>query len=234
MNRKIRALHMLILVAAGAGAFVLARAYSLRESAPLIAEAAERPAAVVRVAQSTVDTASSITAASSVSLALTASPPSTVEVTSPVAASAREIASPGETSAPGETAPPRETASQVETTKAEPNTLSVRPAFGAAAAEDPFQKLSWTSPPVAVVAPAPPPPVAPRAPPLPFTFIGLLEKGSPKPAAFLTRGEELIVVSAGDDVDRTYRVESLTATEIVFTYLPLNERQTIALAGGLR
>ena len=179
MNRKIRTLHMLILGAAGAGAFVLARGYSLGESVPQIAEAAERPAAVVRVAQST-----------------------------------------------------GETASQVETAKTEQTTVSVRPAFGAAAAEDPFQKLSWTAPPVAVVVPPPPPPAAPRAPPLPFTFIGLLEKGSPKPSAFLARGEDLIVVSAGDDVDRMYRVESLTTTEIVFTYLPLNERQTIALAGG--
>src|SRR5215204_133046 len=146
MNRKIRALHMLILFAAGAGAFVLARGYSLRESVTQIAEAAERPAAVVRVAQSTAEAASPV---AEVSLEKTASP--------------------------------------IETAKSEQTTSSVRPAFGAAPAEDPFQKLSWTSPPVAVVAPAPPPPAAPRAPPLPFTFIGLLEKGSPKPAAFLTR-----------------------------------------------
>ena len=191
MNRKIRVLHVLILVAAGTSAFVLASGYSLRESVPQIAEAAERPAAVVRVAQQTVEAA-----------------------------------------APVETASPRETASPVQIAKTEQTASSVRPAFGAAPAEDPFQKLSWTSPPVAVVAPPPPPPTAPRAPPLPFTFIGLLEKGTPKPSAFLVRGEDLIVVSAGDDVDRMYRVESLSATEIVFTYLPLNERQTIALAGG--
>jgi hypothetical protein len=89
-------------------------------------------------------------------------------------------------------------------------------------------------PPVVVAPPPPAPPPAPRAPPLPFTFVGLLEKGAPQPSAFLARGEDLIVASAGDVLDRTYRVESMTATEIVFTYLPLNERQTIALAGGPR
>ena len=179
MNRKIRILQVLILGAAGAGAFVLARGYSLRESMPQIAEAAERPAAVVRVAQRTA-----------------------------------------------------EAAAPVEAAKTEPTASSLRPAFGAGAAEDPFQKLSWSAPPVAVTTPPPAPPAAPRAPPLPFTFIGLLEKGGPKPSAFLSRGEELLVVSVGDDLDRTYRVESMTDTEIVFTYLPLKERQSIALAGG--
>ena len=211
MNRKIRILHVLILVAAGTGAFVLARAYSLRESTPPIAEAAERPAAIVRVAQQ-----------------------GGAAAVPGVMASPSESTSPTETTSPRETTSPKETASPTEAAKSEQNTLSMRPAFGAVAAEDPFQKLSWAAPPVAAVAPPSPPPVAPRAPPLPFTFIGLVEKGTPKPAAFLARGEDLIVVSAGDDVDRMYRVESLTANEIVFTYLPLNERQTIALAGAPR
>ena len=62
----------------------------------------------------------------------------------------------------------------------------------------------------------------------------LLEQGAGKPAAFLARGEDLIVAAAGDVLDNTYRVDSMTPTEIVFTYLPLNERQTIALAGGFK
>jgi hypothetical protein len=184
MNNQIRTRHVLILLAAGAGAFVLARGLSVREGGAPIAEAAERAVAEVAAVQ-----------------------PAT------------------EASSPTETA---ETAKTVKTEQA----LSLRPVFGAGVAEDPFQKLSWLPPPI-IAAPAPTtPPPAPRAPPLPFTFIGFLEKGAPRPSAFLAKGEDLIVASAGDVLDRNYRVESMTATEIVFTYLPLNERQTIALAGG--
>jgi len=177
MNSPIRALHILLLVAAGAGAFVLARELAVHDAGPAVAEAAER-------------------------------------VIVPVPATEPAAATP----APGEAD--------------QPASSSVRPAFGAERIGDPFQKLSFTPPPV-VVAPAPPaPPPAPRAPPLPFTFIGLIEHGKPRPSAFLARGEDLIAVAAGDVLDQIYRIDSLTANEIVFTYLPLNERQTIALAGG--
>lgn len=99
-----------------------------------------------------------------------------------------------------------------------------------------FASLSW------VVAPPPPPkrlaavaapPAAPVAPPLPFAFVGLVEKGTPKPQAFLSRGEELLVVAAGDLVDGgTYRVETVDATQIVFVHLPTKTRQAINLSGG--
>ena len=117
---------------------------------------------------------------------------------------------------------------------ARPDAPSLRPAFSAATAADPFQKLSFAPPPVVAPTPPPAPPPPPRAPPLPFTFIGLVEQGAGKPTAFLARGEDLIVAAAGDVLDNTYRVDSMTTTEIVFTYLPLNERQTIALAGAFK
>ena len=176
MTLPIRSLHVLFLLAAGAGAFVLARELAQRDTGLEVVEVVARAGAAAPAA----DLAD---------------------------ASSRLVATP--TAAP----------------------VAARPTFSGEAAEDPFQKLSWTPAPV-VVAPSPPvaPPV-PRAPALPFIFVGLIEQGTAQPTGFLARGEELLVVSAGDVLDGTYRVDSMKATEIVITYLPLKERQTIALPG---
>ena len=100
----------------------------------------------------------------------------------------------------------------------------------------PFASLSWVAPPppppkpVVVVAAPPAPPVAP---PLPFTFVGLVEKGTPKPQAFLSKGDELLVVSLGDVLDNgAYRVEAVSASQIAFIHLPTSTRQVINLSGG--
>jgi hypothetical protein len=100
---------------------------------------------------------------------------------------------------------------------------------------DAFAVLSWLPPPppVRVVPPPPPPPPpAPVAPPLPYTFVGLIEKGAGKPQAFIAKGDALLVVSSGDLLDgNTYRVDSLSAQQIVITYLPLNTPQTLSISG---
>ncbi len=68
---------------------------------------------------------------------------------------------------------------------------------------------------------------------MPFTFVGMLERGATKPSAFLAKGEALLVVSAGDTLDNnTYRVDTLTPNEIVMTYLPMNIQQTLRVPGG--
>jgi len=100
----------------------------------------------------------------------------------------------------------------------------------------PFASTSWLPPPpppprpvVAVAAP----PAPPVAPPLPFTFVGLVEKGTPKPQAFLARGDELLVVSQGDVLDNgAYRVETVNPSQIVFIHVPTNTKQTMSLSGG--
>ncbi len=98
-----------------------------------------------------------------------------------------------------------------------------------------FAVLDWTPPPppvVVIARPPPPPPPAPVAPPLPFTFVGMLEKGAGQPQAFLAQGEQLLVVAAGDTlVNNTYRVDSLSAQQILITYLPLNTQQTLTTTG---
>jgi hypothetical protein len=100
----------------------------------------------------------------------------------------------------------------------------------------PFATLSWVAPPPpppkpVVVAPAPPAP--PVAPPLPFAFVGMVEKGTPRPQAFLSKGDALLVVSLGDTIDDgAYRVDAMNASQIVFTHLPTNTKQIITLSGG--
>ncbi len=72
----------------------------------------------------------------------------------------------------------------------------------------------------------------PKAPPVPYRFVGKLEAKNAAPRAFLAKGEALLIVSAGDLLDNLYKVESLGQTEVVLTYLPLNQRQSIPISGG--
>jgi hypothetical protein len=107
---------------------------------------------------------------------------------------------------------------------------------------NPFATLSWLPPPpppAKPVAPPPPPPPAPPAepvaPPLPFTFVGLVERGGAKPAAFLSRGENLLMVSVGDMLEHNiYRVDAVNANEIVMTYMPLKTAQILSVSGRAR
>ena len=67
---------------------------------------------------------------------------------------------------------------------------------------------------------------------MPFSFVGMLGDQA-KPTAFLARNEALLLVTAGDTLDGTYHVDTVSAREIVLTYLPLNQRQSISISGGL-
>jgi len=98
---------------------------------------------------------------------------------------------------------------------------------------DAFPSMVWTPPPPPPAPPPPPPPPPPpTAPSLPFKFVGMIEQKSDRPAAFLAKGDALHIVRVGDVVDSTYRVDSLSPTQIVVTYLPLNQRQSLSVDGG--
>jgi len=93
--------------------------------------------------------------------------------------------------------------------------------------QDVFQTQSWyvPPPPPPALPAVPPPPPAP--PPLPFAYMGqLLDNG--KLTVFLTRQDQNYAVKPGDTLDGTYRVDSVEAQRVVFTYLPLNMQQTLA------
>jgi hypothetical protein len=90
-------------------------------------------------------------------------------------------------------------------------------------ADDAFQTRSWAPPPPVAKAP----PAKPVAPPLPYSFSGLMEDEHGR-TLFLRRGDALLVGHEHDVVDANYRVEEIGDTSAVLTYLPLKERQVLA------
>jgi hypothetical protein len=91
-------------------------------------------------------------------------------------------------------------------------------------AEDAFRARSW--------APPPPPPekLAPRkpvAPPLPFSFSGVMEDAGVK-TLFLRRGEALLAGREREVLESQYRIEEIGEDSVALTYLPLDERQVLA------
>jgi hypothetical protein len=71
-------------------------------------------------------------------------------------------------------------------------------------------------------APAPPPP---SAPPLPFTYLGKMQDGATV-TVFVSQGGRNHVLHNGDTL-AGYRVESITAADMTFVYLSLNEKQRL-------
>ncbi len=94
-----------------------------------------------------------------------------------------------------------------------------------------FSSHSWQPPPPKVVArPAPPPP--PTAPPVPFRFVGrMLQDGHV--SLFLANGDAVLTAKQGDTIQGVYQVESVGENEIAVIYMPLKQRQTIAVVSSL-
>lgn len=91
-----------------------------------------------------------------------------------------------------------------------------------------FESKSWYAPPVqAVPVPAYVPPPQPRAPALPFTFIGRMLEGK-EVTMFLTRNDRNYTVKEKDVLDDNYRVDKIGEGEAVLTYLPTNTQQTLS------
>lgn len=88
-----------------------------------------------------------------------------------------------------------------------------------------FHARDWQPPPPPVVARAP---ERPSAPPLPFQFFGrLVDNGTT--VVFLNRQDDIFAVKAGDTIGGAYRVEEINGSEVVLTYLPLRQRQTLQI-----
>jgi len=90
---------------------------------------------------------------------------------------------------------------------------------------DPFRNQSW------YVAPPPPPPPKPKAPPLPFQYLGkVVEAGGTK--VFLARQGQHLIVHEGDVVDDNYAVLQIAGGQMVIEYRPLQEKQTLAIGSA--
>lgn len=113
------------------------------------------------------------------------------------------------------------------------------------AGDDAFARKSWYVPPPpppppkpqaaapVVEAPPPPPPPPPMAPPLPFKHLGrLVEAGQALPKHYLMDGDRMIVVSEGDLIGGKYRFVGQIGNQLQFIYLPLNQRQNLAMSGA--
>lgn len=92
-------------------------------------------------------------------------------------------------------------------------------------------------PPPPAVAVEPPPPPPPTAPPLPFTAVGAIQGkkiGNGQQQAFIQHGDNLTVIQKGDTVAGSYRVDEITSERVVFTYLPLGQKQSLLLLDNPR
>lgn len=89
---------------------------------------------------------------------------------------------------------------------------------------DPFRPATW------YVAPPPPPPEKPRAPRLPFKYLGkIMEDGSVR--VFLSDQDRHLIVKVGEVINGNYKVEKISDGQVVFIYLPLKERQVLPIGG---
>jgi hypothetical protein len=88
-----------------------------------------------------------------------------------------------------------------------------------------FAARSWQPPP-----PPAPKAEAPKAPALPFHFLGkLLQDGDV--TAFVSQGTVTHLLRKGD-VLANYRVDEITPSEMTFVYLPLNEKQRLSFGSA--
>lgn len=100
---------------------------------------------------------------------------------------------------------------------------------------DAFGAKDWNPPPrrltakeaAAQRAMAEPPPPPPQAPPLPFTYVGMLGSED-ETVVFLAQQDTNHAVKKGDVINGTWRVDEIDSGRVVFTYLPLEQRQTLA------
>jgi hypothetical protein len=108
--------------------------------------------------------------------------------------------------------------------------LPSRQAIGKARGE-PFGARSWapSAPKRPQVVEAPP---KPMAPPLPYRIAGQVSHDGVMQVV-LARDDRVFTVREGETLDNVYRIESITPDTVTFVYLPLDERQQLAV-GGLR
>ena len=77
-----------------------------------------------------------------------------------------------------------------------------------------------------VKAPPPPPPPPPMAPPLPLQYLGRMLDGSVA-QLFVSYNGDNLALKPGDTVAGSYRLDSIFNNRAVFTYIPLNQTQTM-------
>lgn len=97
-----------------------------------------------------------------------------------------------------------------------------------------FADAPWAAKRAAIMADSPvpvAPPEPPRAPPLPFKELGRYEEAG-RATVFLQYGDQNLVVHVGDTIASSYKVEEIAGSSMTLRYLPLDQVQTLELAGA--
>lgn len=96
---------------------------------------------------------------------------------------------------------------------------------------DLFPSQTWRAPPSPPPPPitvTPPPPAPPRAPPLPFQYLGRWQEGG-KDVYFLEQGSRLVEAQVGDSLTG-WHFDQATETGLTFTWTALNQQQILRVA----
>ncbi len=136
--------------------------------------------------------------------------------------------------APGAPAP------RTAETRTTESRTTLRPKLDGEPGTDAFAPRDWEPPPPPPPPPppvmAPPPPAPPPPPPppvLPYRFVGLLDdKGAVKPRVFLSIGDKLLIASAGDVLEGGFRLDAISAQELIFTHIQNNVTLRLDVQGG--
>ncbi|UXU88959.1 hypothetical protein [Burkholderia sp. S-53] len=148
----------------------------------------------------------------------------------PPARTAAHPAAAAHAAVPASAAAPRPASAGTAAATPQEKLAALRAPVSIEAAHDPFTASSWLPPPPVVVPTLPDTrPAPPSAPPVPFTYVGEQDAKAAKPHVFLSNGDQLLIVSPGDVIDGQYRVESVSESNVVLTYLPLNQVQVVAI-----
>ena len=91
-----------------------------------------------------------------------------------------------------------------------------------------FAALSWEPPPTRAEAPPPVAPEAmvPQAPPAPLQLLGRYQEGG-RTAMFATFNGDSVVLWPGENINPEWRVDAIEAGQVVLTYLPLGQKQSL-------
>lgn len=106
---------------------------------------------------------------------------------------------------------------------------------------DLFPKQSWAPPPPPTPTPGPPPPTpVPVAPPLPFQVSATWKEQNTLYVVVEAQGQSIVLCTKCDTLGRiqpgetllgSYRLDKLTPDMLTFTYLPLNQQQSLPTGG---
>ena len=137
-------------------------------------------------------------------------------------------------------APPREKRTAAPTTRVAPSLQILVREFPEQALTGqyrnpfsvPMQKASAAAPPPPQAALRDLPPSPATAPPLPFTYRGVILDGEGAWIVQLARGNEFILMGRGETIDATYRLDDFNSDELYFNYLPLSIVQTLSTASS--